>query len=269
MTKPSIHQTLDDDNNSSQTNIVTTVIVNNTNVDPSIKDVDENLSSINNSTNKKFDFKIEQHIVSTINENYKGVEKSDIPCVNIKSSIEVKQNGNDKEYDENSSQIKAPITSTTSKPAVRTPDEEFKNTEIKEISVTENTLEVNETPISTSSSVSTRSQSWASIVKQDQESHLASSKKPTALIAPHNIISINSDQTEQSSAEEVYLTQKTYQNKSFNETEDIQQKSDVSSEQRKSLNTEVPQIHCDDPITYRMGGKFLKLKKLKSILKNN
>ncbi|XP_011498862.1 PREDICTED: ubiquitin carboxyl-terminal hydrolase 10-B [Ceratosolen solmsi marchali] len=252
ITKPSIHQTLDDDNNSSQTNIVTTVIVNNTNIDSTIKDVDENLTSINNSNNKKFDFKIEQHIVSTINENYKGVEKSDIPCVNIKSSIEVKQNGNDKDYDENNSQVKAPVTSTTSKPAVKISDE-FQNREVKDVPVAENILEVNETPISTTSSTNTRSQSWASIVKQDQEPNFASTKKPTAFIAPHNVTSVNSEPTEQLSSEETCLIKKTYQNKPFAENEGVQQKSDISLEQRKSLHTEVPQIQSNDPITYRMG----------------
>ncbi|XP_016839579.1 ubiquitin carboxyl-terminal hydrolase 10 isoform X1 [Nasonia vitripennis] len=245
--KPSIHQTVDDENNSSQTNIVTTVIVNNSNVDSSNNEVDDNLIAITNSNNKKFDLKIEQHIVSKINENYKCVEKNDvIPCVNIKSSIEVKQNGNDKEYDETSSHVKAPTTSTTSKVAAKTTNDELQNKEINQSpnvatisEVARNPVETSEVPVSISPA-NTSSKSWASIA--------AGTTKPIAHIAPNNVLNVN-NQTEQLSVEKSNLTPKNFQLKS----EDARHKNDVIPEIRKPLHAEVPQVHCDDPITYRMG----------------
>lgn len=250
--KPSIHQTLDDENNSSQTNIVTTVIVNNSNVDSSNNEVDENLTAINNSNNKKFDLKIEQHIVSKINENYKGVEKNDIiPCVNIKSSIEVKQNGNDKEYDETSSHVKTPTTSTTSKVAAKTTNDELQNKEINQSQSVATPSQVSGSLIETSvvsvsiSPANTSSKSWASIA--------AGTTKPTALIAPNNLLSVN-DQIDHLSIEKNNLTPKSSQTQS--QTEDTRHKNDITPEICKPLHTEVPQVHCDDPITYRMGGQY-------------
>ena len=270
-TKPSIHHTVDDDNNSSQTNIVT-IIVNNSNIDSTINNVDESLTATNNSNNKTFDLKIEQRIVSKINENCKGVEKNDIPCVNIKSSIEVKQNGNDnKEYDDNVIQGKTPIVSMTSKPAVKIIEEESQNKEIKDTPTVESKSEtqIQEVPVSAPPPTSTSSipavqpqeMSWASLLRKGSEPQVSGTNKPTALIAPNNAISVNNDQTE-------IITEKTqsfkksckknyyqrYENKS-SIIDDTQQKNDAPIEQRKPLHTEVPQIHCDDPITYRMGGK--------------
>lgn len=253
--KPSIHQSLDDDNNSSQTNIVTTVIVNNSNIDSSANETDENLNAINNSNNKKFDVKIEQHIVSMINENFK---ENDIPCVNIKSSIEVKQNGNDnKECDETISRVKTPTMASNA--ATRT-DEDFENKEVKETPTTENILEINEVSLSTSPA-NAANKSWASLLKNESEPHVAVTSKPTAHIAPNNVMSMNREQAEQFSAEKAHSTPKSYQNKLFSITENSQQKNDMSSsEQCKSVQAEAPPAHCDDPIIYRMGGKFFVLK---------
>ncbi|KAI4489830.1 hypothetical protein M0804_004012 [Polistes exclamans] len=129
--KPSNHQlSNDEDKNSSQTNIVTTVIVNNSNRESCIENENENenestatkKNTNNNTKVSPVNVKIEHNIVSTVNEACNGTEKSDIPCVNINSSVEVKQNGeSEKEYtNETVSRIKKTsliktLSSSTSK----------------------------------------------------------------------------------------------------------------------------------------------------------
>ncbi|XP_058796674.1 ubiquitin carboxyl-terminal hydrolase 10-like isoform X2 [Phymastichus coffea] len=256
ITKPSIHQALEDDNNSPQTNIVTTVIVNNSNIESSNNDVDENLTATNNSNNK-FGFKIEQHIVSTINDNYKGVEKNDIPIkssVNIKSSIEVKQNGNENtESDDSSSHIKIPIASTTSKSvAIITEDESLQIKEVKEIPTLEYTTDISEVPVNSSLVAIAGSKSWASLLKQNTDSYPPGPNKPTAFIAPNNAISLNNNQTKLLLSEKAHSTLKSHDNKNA----DGQQR-DNSAEQNRSTHNEVPQKHIDDPTSYRMGEYLL------------
>ncbi|KAJ8670331.1 hypothetical protein QAD02_001590 [Eretmocerus hayati] len=243
ISKPSIHQMLDDETSSSQTNIVTTVIVNNSNVDSSINDVEENLTAISNPNNKKFDVKIEQHIVSTRNDSYKSAEKNDIPCVNIKSSIEVKQNGNEsKECDEAASQAKTPTSSTTSKLAVPTVEREIENEEVIEVSLNENLTVSDAVPLSTSPPVSSANKSWASILKKPSDPLIEGASKPTAFIAP-SIITTSVDNNELSSVEKAQPSPRSFQNISDN----------TKSSDYSPLHTEIPQVHCDDPISYRMG----------------
>lgn len=252
ITKPSIHQALEDDNNSPQTNIVTTVIVNNSNMEPSNNDVDESLTATNNSNNKQFGFKIEQHIVSTINDNYKGVEKNDIPIkssVNIKSSIEVKQNGNENvESDDSSSNVKSPIASTTSKSVAKIVEE---INEIKEIPTLEYMTDMSEVPVNSSLAAITGCKSWASLLKTNSDPYSPGTNKPMALIAPNNAISVNNNQTELSSSDKAHLTPKSHENKSGNAD------GQGSAQQNRSSHNDVSQKHIDDPISYRMGGKFL------------
>lgn len=255
VSKPSsVHQTIEDENNSSQTNIVTTVIVNNSNIDSNKSDNNESLSSTNNSnlsatsaTNKKYDFKIEQHIVSKINnESYKGTEKSEVSCVNIKSSIEVKQNGNDdQEFDDSVTQPKPIYVDDNTKPKESTEESQEQDDKVFSEAITTES-EVPESLPSTTVAPTAPSTTWAGILKKSNSEFQS---KPTAFIAPHNV---TNSKNESSANDRTQGVQKTSQHRS-SIPNDTQQKSDASVEEIKSSNNE--KVHCDDPNTYRMGGK--------------
>lgn len=243
--KPSIHPMVD---------VTSTVIVNNSKMEPPSTHNEENLTAINsNFNNKNFDFKIE-HIVSTSKEEYKGItEKNDIPYV-IKSSIEVKQNGNDnKEKDENTSNAKAPITNVATKPDVTIIEEAVPKKEVKEEPpVIEKVVEVAEAPQITAPRAENKS--WASVLKRqnNSEPHNEVTTKPTAVIVPNVIVNASNEKNEQPAEKPVQSAPKIHQSKPSSENNC--NKNDELSKQKKPLHTEISQRYCDDPITYRMGG---------------
>nr|XP_033325381.1 ubiquitin carboxyl-terminal hydrolase 10-like [Megalopta genalis] len=207
--KQPFHQ-INEEDNSSQTNIVTTVItVNNSKVEQCNDSMDDNTAIRKNSNaNGKVppvNVKIEHNIVSTVNENCNGAEKNDMPCVNINSSIEVKQNGEtDKEYkNETVSSIKTTVVKTLSKPIpkgeteaqkednlVKSVLDETVSKTLNNSSVTASNAPAAAIPATSPPSVSNIS--WASVLKKgntDAQSTL-SNYKPTARINPIPVSSI-------------------------------------------------------------------------------
>ncbi|KAG7199141.1 hypothetical protein KM043_018032 [Ampulex compressa] len=200
--KQPFQQITEEDNASSQTNITTVITVNNSKIEPATNNVDETTANRKNSnTNGKVppvNVKIEHNIVSTVNENCNGTEKNDVPCVNINSSIEVKQNGEaDKKYkNETVSSIKTTVVKTLSKPLSKENDTEVqdenalptKSIQDEIIVNSPNTTQVisnNIIPESTPPPA-TCNMSWASILKKSSaESQLPSPNyKPMARINP-------------------------------------------------------------------------------------
>lgn len=272
--KPSsIHPTVD---------VTSTVIVNNSKIEPPVIHNEENSTAMNNNYNgKNFDFKIE-HYVTTSKEEFQGVrtsEKNEIPYnVNIKSSIEVKQNGNDNkdnaQQDEAAaSNVSAPVAApATNKPEVTiTETEVVPKKEVKEEQptpqaaatpvVVEKVIEVvnNEAPPQNipAPAPAPENKSWASLLKRPNlsEAHEVTSK-PTAFIVPNVIANTASaDKNEQPHNEKIppphSAGPKIHQSKSS--LEDAH-RGDAPTKQKKQ--TEIPQRYCDDPITYRMGGEL-------------
>ncbi|XP_043685203.1 ubiquitin carboxyl-terminal hydrolase 10 [Vespula pensylvanica] len=201
--KPSYHQlSNEEDNNSSQTNIVTTVIVNNSNRESCIDNEDESTATKKNANNNTkvspVNVKIEHNIVSTVNEACNGTEKSDVPCVNINSSIEVKQNGeSEKEYkNETVSSIKTTVVKTLSTSTSKSGENEVQieeNGPSKGISdeplvkASNNSLIPTNVSSAASSSPSiTPNMSWANVLKKGSSElqSTPSTYKPMARINP-------------------------------------------------------------------------------------
>lgn len=227
--------------------VKSTVIVNNSKVEPPIAHNEEN-STANNS--KKFDLKIE-HYFSSSKEEFKSVAEKDMPYVNIKSSIELKQNGNDEEKNENTLNVNAPITSMAAKPEMPMAEEVVLVKETKEEPpVIEKVSDVKEVP---QIIAPPENKSWASVAKSikvgqnSSESHVELISKPTAVIVPNVIANVNHEKHEKSEEKPVHSAPKCHQNKSSSEN--------APNKQKKPLHTEMPQRYCDDPFTYRMGSK--------------
>lgn len=261
--KQPFHQVTEEDN-SSQTNIVTTVItVNNSKVEQCTDNVDENTANRKNSnTNGKVppvNVKIEHNIVSTVNEKCNGAEKNDVPCVNINSSIEVKQNGEtDKEYkNETVSSIKTTVVKTLSKPICKNENEAHKEDISRKngqdeiiIKTPSNSSNAANTPIivPATPSPALSSISWASILKKGsaEAQQNLSNYKPTARINPLPITENNI--TSQVSSQ---LTEKDQPSSTILFTnENIS--SNIRNESKNS-QAESLQNHYNDPIAFRMG----------------
>ncbi|XP_017876723.1 ubiquitin carboxyl-terminal hydrolase 10 [Ceratina calcarata] len=256
--KPPFHQ-VNEEENSSQTNIVTTVItVNNSKVEQCTDNTDENTANLKNSNaNGKVppvNVKIEHNIVSTVNENCNGTEKNDVPCVNINSSIEVKQNGEtDKEYkNETVSSIKTTVVKTLSKPVSKNETEAPKEDVSTKNTQEENVVKVtNSSPIVTStpaiSSPAPSNISWASILKKgntDAQS-TSSSYKPTARINPLPI-------TENDVASKMQV-EKDQRSSTTAFTNDISSNVQSVVTENKFPQAEPLQNCYNDPLAFRMG----------------
>ncbi|CAD1479173.1 unnamed protein product, partial [Heterotrigona itama] len=265
--KQPFHQTAEENNNSSQTNIVTTVItVNNNKVKQCTNSVDENnVNRKNSNTNGKVppvNVKIEHNIVSTVNEKCNGAEKNDVPCVNINSVLEVKQNGEtDKEYkNETVSSIKTTVVKTLSKPVSKTESEipkkdiSTKNIQDKIITKTpNNSSSTANTPVivPTTSSPILSNISWASILKKGSAETQSNSStcKPTARINPLSIRENNVTPKESSQSIEKNQPNSTTVFTNENISSNMQSIINESKKpQRETLKN-----HFNDPIVFRMG----------------
>ncbi|XP_029039769.1 ubiquitin carboxyl-terminal hydrolase 10 [Osmia bicornis bicornis] len=257
--KQPFHQVNEEDN-SSQTNIVTTVItVNNSKVEQCTDNTDENTANRKSSnTNGKVppvNVKIEHNIVSTVNENCNGTENNDVPCVNINSSIEVKQNGEtDKEYkNETVSSIKTTVVKTLSKSISKSENEAQKEDAPIKPLPEEVVIKPSNTPVTVSTAPpAVSSISWASILKKGnpETQSTPSNHKPTARINPLHINSI----TENSPASKTQLqsTDKDPRSGVIFGNENIS--SSIPNVVNESKNqTESLQNRFNDPIAYRMG----------------
>ncbi|XP_017767311.1 PREDICTED: ubiquitin carboxyl-terminal hydrolase 10-like [Eufriesea mexicana] len=262
--KQPFHQVNEEDN-SSQTNIVTTVItVNNSKVEQCTDNVDENtVNRKNSNTNGKVppvNVKIEHNIVSTVNEKCNGAEKNDVPCVNINSSIEVKQNGEtDKEYkNETVSSIKTTVVKTLSKPVSKNESEAYKEDSSRknvqdEVVIKTPNSSVTSTPIivPTTSSPALSSISWASILKKGSADTQSSSSnyKPTARINPLPITenNVTSKITSQSTEKDQLNSTTVFTNENIS--------SNLPSIISESKNSQADSLqnHYNDPIAFRMG----------------
>lgn len=251
----SYHQPIEDDTNPSQINIDTRVIVNNSQLDTSTDPIDNDnpasrKSISNNNKVSPVNVKIEHNIVSTVNENCTGTEKNDVPCVNINSSIEVKQNGEtDNEFkNETVSSIKTTLVKTLSKPPTttttttttttsKTPDNNVTNDQIVD-QVSEK--DTNVLPPITTTTTTTVNKSWASVVKREniESPSLVVPSKPTARINP---LSSNSHAD--------VIPSKTY----YPKESDINESIDFQTVETEYNN------QYDDPTVYRMAGKLLLL----------
>ncbi|XP_046837545.1 ubiquitin carboxyl-terminal hydrolase 10 isoform X1 [Vespa crabro] len=210
----------EEDSNSPQTNIVTTVIVNNSNRESRIDNDDDEgggttavkKSANNNAKVSPVNVKIEHNIVSTVNEACNGTEKSDLPCVNINSSIEVKQNGeSEKEYkNETVSSIKTTVVKTLSTSTSKSGESEVQieeNDPSKGASLTDEPLvKPNNTVIpavvstvgSSSLASITPNMSWANVLKKgssELQSNNSSGYKPMARINPLPVTPVNEQQS--------------------------------------------------------------------------
>ncbi|XP_017789783.1 PREDICTED: ubiquitin carboxyl-terminal hydrolase 10 [Habropoda laboriosa] len=263
--KQPFHQVNEEDN-PSQTNIVTTVItVNNSKVEQCTDNVDENAANRKNSnTNGKVppvNVKIEHNIVSTVNENCNGAEKNDVPCVNINSSIEVKQNGEtDKEYkNETVSSIKTTVVKTLSKPVSKNENEPqkediaTKNIQDDVVIKTPNNSITASAPINVPvmSSPALSSMSWASILKKGsaETQSTPSNYKPTARINPLPTTESNMTPKIQSLATEKDQRSGT----TIFTNENILSNSPSLVTENKNPQAEPLQSRYNDPIAYRMG----------------
>lgn len=256
--KQPFHQ-VNEEENSSQTNIVTTVItVNNSKLEQCTDNADENTANIKNSNaNGKVppvNVKIEHNIVSTVNENCNGTEKNDVPCVNINSSIEVKQNGEtDKEYkNETVSSIKTTVVKTLSKSVSKNETETPKDDASTKNAQDENVVKVTtSSPIVTStppiSQPAPSSISWASILKKgstDAQS-TPSSYKPTARINPLPIS--ENDVASKMQVEKDQRAGATFTN------DDVSSNVQTIMTESKSPQAEPLQNCYNDPLAFRMG----------------
>ncbi|KAK1127021.1 hypothetical protein K0M31_004635 [Melipona bicolor] len=264
-TKQPFHQATEE-NNSSQTNIVTTVItVNNNKVKQCTNSVDDNnVNRKNSNTNGKVppvNVKIEHNIVSTVNEKCNGAEKNDVPCVNINSVLEVKQNGEtDKEYkNETVSSIKTTVVKT-SKPVSKTESEiskkdiSTKNIQDKIITKTpNNSSNTANTPVivpTTSSPISSNI-SWANILKKGSTETQSNSStyKPTARINPLSVRenSVTSKESSQSIEKNQPNSTTVFTN------ENISSNMQSIINESKKPQRETLKNHFNDPIAFRMG----------------
>ncbi|CAL7942928.1 unnamed protein product [Xylocopa violacea] len=257
---------VNEEENSSQTNIVTTVItVNNSKVEQCTDNMDENTANRKNSnTNGKVppvNVKIEHNIVSTVNENCNGTEKSDVPCVNINSSIEVKQNGEtDKEYkNETVSSIKTTVVKTLSKSIskneneVHKEDSPMKSIQDEVVTKTSGNSSVTNTPVVVpiTSSPALCSKSWASVLKQGsaETQSTPSNYKPTARINPLPITenNITSNIQSQSTEKDQHSGTTAFTN------ENVSSNLQSIVNESKALQVESLQNRYNDPIAFRMG----------------
>lgn len=253
---PKSSRQLNDDKNSKQT-IRATVIVNNSNMEPFVDTADSNAAlknnkSINNNKVAPFNVKIDYNFVSTRNETYGGAEKNDGPCVNIKSSIEIEQNG-ENDLDNKNETVSSHIQTTLLKTQSTAPVKDDNSVESGEVLPSMksqqacNPVQVDDLP-----KIST----WASILKKNNnDTPLTVTAKPTAFINP-----ITATDSSDISSNEVlhspelpHVEQKLVQNnvpvtqeKTTNETQ----------AQHKVSNITARDHDFDDPLTYRMGGKF-------------
>ena len=271
--KQPFHQATEE-NNSSQTNIVTTITVNNNKVNQCTNSVDDNnVNRKNSNTNGKVtpvNVKIEHNIVSTVNEKCNGAEKN-VPCVNINSVLEVKQNGEtDKEYKNKTvSSIKTTVVET-SKPVSKTENEiskkdiSMKNIQDKVITkTTNNSSNTANTPVivpTTSSPIL----SWAGILKKGSTETQSNSStyKPTARINPLSIRenSVTSKELSQSIEKNQPNSTTVFTN------ENISSNMQSVINESKKPQRETLKNHFNDPIAFRMGGKYYSNKINKYIL---
>ncbi|XP_012149122.1 ubiquitin specific protease 10 [Megachile rotundata] len=260
--KQPFHQVNEEDN-SSQTNIVTTVItVNNSKVEQCTDTADENTANRKNSnTNGKVppvNVKIEHNIVSTVNENCNGTEKNDVPCVNINSSIEVKQNGEtDKEYkNETVSSIKTTVVKTLSKSVSKNESEAQKEDVPAKSSQDEIVTKTPNTPvnISTAPSPAASSVSWASILKKGntEMQSTPSNYKPTARINPLPINSIT-ESNPASKAQLQSIDKDQHSGTTIFTNENVSSSIQSVVNESKNPQAESLQNRFNDPIAYRMG----------------
>ncbi|XP_053979268.1 ubiquitin carboxyl-terminal hydrolase 10 [Hylaeus volcanicus] len=265
--KQPFHQ-INEEDNSSQTNIVTTVItVNNSKVEQCTENADEHTANRKNTnTNGKVppvNVKIEHNIVSTVNENCNGAEKNDVPCVNINSSIEVKQNGEtDKEYkNETVSSIKTTVVKTLSKPVskgeneAQKEDTPTKSVQDEIIIKTPNTSSVTtNTPIPSpaTSSLSSSSISWASILKKGSPETQSAppNYKPMARINPLPVSPVIESTVAPKAQSQL---EKDHRTDTVVFTNDNVSSSSQNVNESKNLQTESLQNRYNDPIAFRMG----------------
>lgn len=268
--KQPFHQ-INEEDNSSQTNIVTTVItVNNSKVEQCTENVDETTANRKNSnTNGKVppvNVKIEHNIVSTVNENCNGAEKNDVPCVNINSSIEVKQNGEtDKEYkNETVSSIKTTVVKTLSKPVSKGENETqkedipTKSAQDEVIIKTPNNSVSTSTPVTVppTSSSGVSSISWASILKKGsaETQSTPSNYKPMARINPLPVSPVTESNVSPKAQLQLEKDQRTSTTVFANEN--VSSNSQNVVNESKNLPTESLQNRYNDPIAFRMGGMY-------------
>ena len=256
----SFRQPVDEDN-SSQT-IMTTVIVKNSNMDSSGDNTGNTATSKNNNAiNNKVvpvNVKIEHNIVSTRN---------------FKSSIEIEQNSdNNKEFENDTvSHIQTTVLKTLSKPAPTPADAE---SEIKSEIKSEETFpkKFKEVIVGNPASAEVSNQptsTWASVLKKRSTDAPLTSvfSKPIALINPMNINSpdISPEEKNESGKLSEQIVLKDIQNKPIKLAQETQEKYLGSpSSQVKSVHVDAVQDYdFNDPLIYRMGGKFFAIYSLK------
>lgn len=281
----SSRQNLNDDKSSKQT-IRTTVIVNNSNMEPFVNNADSNaaMKKNNNSNNNNnnnnnnnsnsiinnskvvapFNVKIDYNFVATRNETYGGSEKNDGPCVNIKSSIEIEQNGDN---DSDSKKEKTVSTSSHIQTVLKTqsssktleenndPDADVEpdDHEDDEQEVVENDCDTQQSniPVDDSPKIKT----WANVLKDAT----VTTTKPMAFINPTVAVDssevLSNDAFLYTTRESQNAEQKVVQN-NLTTTEALEK--NIQTQQKTSLlNTTAQQHDFDDPLTYRMGEFFL------------
>ncbi|KAK2585424.1 hypothetical protein KPH14_010092 [Odynerus spinipes] len=270
--KPSYHQLNEEENNSSQTNIVTTVIVNNSNQESVIDNEDEstaNRKNVNNNTKvPPVNVKIEHNIVSTVNETCNGAEKNDVPCVNINSSIEVKQNGEtDKEYkNETVSSIKTTVVKTLSTSTSKSGESEVQSEEnaasksiLDEPAVKiSNNSSLTPTSVSTTSSSSPSvvpNMSWANVLKKGSSDlqGTPSTYKPMARINPLPATPVIEQASSTKTPSQPTVQRDQYIASPLLETESLPSNAHNLSNDCKNTQSEITQNKYDDPTVFRMG----------------
>ncbi|KAL6260611.1 hypothetical protein P5V15_008131 [Pogonomyrmex californicus] len=109
----SMHQ-VKKDKDTLQSNVINTTTVNNSTSESSLKNVDENTANKKNITSsEKIDAKVQQTIVSVVNEKCNGMEKVDVPRVNTNNDVKTNQNSEENKKFKN--ETVSSITTITTK----------------------------------------------------------------------------------------------------------------------------------------------------------
>lgn len=277
----SFRQTANNDDKNSKQTIRATVIVNNSNMEPFVNNNDGNTplknSNCNVSNSNKvppFNVKIDCNFVSTRNENCNnGNEKNDGPCVNIKSSIEIEQNGDDNVIIDNENESVSHIQQTTVLKTL-SPQQQQTSIPVKDDGV-ENELmksqqQPNVNPVVPIQVKEPNTTTWAGVLKKKNSdvtspSSLSSSSsnpvttKPTAFINP---ITAESSVCTTRNSLPTHSEPKVVQNKVTPlpaQTQETQEKdtNDRQAPVETNLNAAAQDYDFDDPLTYRMGEFFL------------
>lgn len=277
----------EDDGGSSQTSINCTLIVNNKVNKPSEAKTEEDSTSYKSSHNSSskspaVNVKIEQNIVSTMNEN---CGKTDIPLVSINSSIEVKQQNGEVSKEsvveqETVSSITTTVVNTTSTTTPVTQEKPTNGVVTTEEKVSEPTTPVvvpvpvptpavEEVAVTTAAAkspvevASPPNMSWASIVKTNSTDPPAVPNRPVARVNPQNA----EPTTIATAAEPKVMSSKPCQPTQIGPPKSEPFKSltpdHTSTNNVNNQTNEKPLNHieqtidrCDDVNNYRMGGKY-------------